>query len=39
MLTILVQTILVGGTIYLLSGASVLFYEAFLEIKNTIKGK
>jgi hypothetical protein len=39
MLTILVQTILVGGVIYLLAGASVLFYESFLEIKNTIKGK
>jgi hypothetical protein len=39
MLTILVQTILFGGVIYLLAGASALLYEAFLEIKNTIKGK
>lgn len=39
MLTILVQTILVGGTIYLATGASVLLYEMFHEIKNEIGEK
>lgn len=39
MLTILVQTILVGGTLYMLTGASVLFYQMFHEIKQDLKGK
>lgn len=37
MITTIVQIILVGGTLYLLSGASVLFYEVFHEIKTEIK--
>jgi len=36
MLTILVQTVLVGFTLYMLAGASVLLYQVFYDL---VKGR